>query len=154
MMLWLLLSGFAAVSVWLSIWDIREHRIPDPIVLPSILVAFVIVGVATLISQELPQLWVAVGGSASFFGVFLGLAWISRGSLGGGDVKLSALIGLVLGYVGGIESLILGFAAMFIVGAVVSASLLLLKRVSLQDPVPFAPIMFVGSWTAIIVAVT
>lgn len=70
-----------------------------------------------------------------------GIATLSRGGMGGGDVKLSAVLGVFLGWRGLFNSLVLGFT----LGALVAAILIALGKKSLKDFVPFGPFMAIGS---------
>ncbi len=81
-------------------------------------------------------------------GLFLGLvvAWLGerifkKESFGGADIKLLAAFGAWLGASGAFWSL---FAASF-VGSVVSIVLILLKRITAKDYVPFGPYLSVGA---------
>lgn len=68
----------------------------------------------------------------------------SRGGIGGGDVKLAAVIGLALGPRLGL--LALGVA--FVLGGLAGAVLLAMHRVGRRDPVPFAPFLVAGTAVA------
>lgn len=88
----LLAAGFAAVLVILSVIDLKERRLPNRIVLPSIAVA--LVAQAVLHPGRMVEWLAAAGGAAGFF---LLPQLVYRGGVGMGDVKLAFLIGLVLG---------------------------------------------------------
>lgn len=66
-------------------------------------------------------------------GVFLVLALVSN--LGGGDVKLMAVIGYYAGWFKVL--LIMSYASVF--GGIIALALLLLKKVRLKDELPLAP---------------
>ena len=85
-------AGFAAVLVFLSVIDLRERRLPNRIVLPSIAIA--LVAQAILHPGQMLE-WLASGAGAAAF--FLVPQLVYRGGVGMGDVKLAFLIGLVLG---------------------------------------------------------
>ncbi|NLZ93227.1 MAG: prepilin peptidase [Firmicutes bacterium] len=70
-------------------------------------------------------------------GIFLLLALLSQGGLGGGDIKLAAALGLWFGWQ---EMLLLIFLA-FLVGGLVAVLLLLLGVKSRKDAIPFAPFL-------------
>ena len=61
--------------------------------------------------------------------------------MGGGDVKLAFLIGLVNGFPMSIAAIILGF----ITGALFSVILMLAKRKGMKDVIPFGPFLVLGS---------
>ena len=70
------------------------------------------------------------------------LIWVTKGKgMGGGDVKLAFLIGLVNGFPMSIAAIILGF----ITGALFSVILMLAKRKGMKDVIPFGPFLVLGS---------
>ncbi len=69
---------------------------------------------------------------------------ISPGAMGGGDVKLAALIGLVAGWPGVLAAVFVAFA----VGAAAGLLLIAFGGLGRRDPLPFAPALAVGAATA------
>lgn len=75
-------------------------------------------------------------------GFFLSLIIITRGKgMGGGDVKLGAFIGLMLGFPQAIAAIVLSF----ILGAVFSVLLIIAGKKSLGQVIPFGPFLVLGS---------
>lgn len=75
-------------------------------------------------------------------GFFTLLILITKGrGMGGGDVKLGALIGLSLGFPGSLVALMLSFIS----GAVFSIGLILLKKKHFGQSIPFGPFLVFGS---------
>jgi len=68
------------------------------------------------------------------------LRWLSRGGLGGGDVKLGAALGLWLGA----EASLLMLALAFVLGGV--AALVLLLAGTRKRTLPFGPFLGVAAW--------
>src|SRR5690554_2666192 len=89
--------GFAGVGIWLLIIDAHTHRLPNRIVLPALAASLALVGVDALVTARTGALISAVVGMLVLGGFYAVLRGMSRGGIGGGDVKLAALIGLVLG---------------------------------------------------------
>jgi prepilin signal peptidase PulO-like enzyme (type II secretory pathway) len=72
---------------------------------------------------------------------FAALSFLSRGkAMGVGDVKLAFASGLILGW----PDVGLATALAFILGGIVGGFLLLLKKKTLRDRLPFAPIFVIG----------
>ena len=71
----------------------------------------------------------------------LGLVLLRRESLGGGDIKLLAVMGVFLGWRGALWSLYLGA----FIGAVVGLTLILLRRRDRRAPIPFGPFLSAGA---------
>jgi prepilin signal peptidase PulO-like enzyme (type II secretory pathway) len=119
-----------------AIFDLRSQRIPDWITLPGL-------GWAIGLSL-LPSLWRpfdAMLGALVSGGLLLIIAAMSRGAVGGGDIKLMAVIGAILGPQ-------LGLLVLF--AAHLCAALVLLPRLCMgawrrREPVPFGPfLVFAG----------
>ncbi len=99
---------------------------------------------STAVEATWPALLRAGVGAAVLFAVFLFLALVSPSGLGMGDVKLAALLGLYLGWLGwGV--LVVGAASGFVVQAVVAVALLAVRRIGLRGELPFGPAMLVGA---------
>ncbi len=137
------------VAIVLSIVDLMEKRLPNPIVYPSLVVMPALLILAAALSDSWPRLlWAAVGAIA-LFAVYFVLALISPSGIGMGDVKLSALIGFALGYLGWTPVLIGGTAG-FIIAGLVSTIALLARLVTLRGSIPFGPAMFAGAFVGIL----
>jgi len=79
-------------------------------------------------------------------GFFLALIIITKGKgMGGGDVKVGALIGLVLGFSQGILAIMLAFMT----GAAFSILLILAKKKKIGENIPFGPFLVLGSLIAL-----
>jgi leader peptidase (prepilin peptidase)/N-methyltransferase len=138
----------AAVGVLLAVIDLRHHLLPNRVVLPSIGVGAVLLLVAALGEHEWDALLRAALGSVVLFAVFLVLALVSPSGLGWGDVKLAALLGLHLGWLGwGV--VVAGGAAGFVLQALLALVLLVSRRIGLRGELPFGPAMLLGAGVAI-----
>ena len=69
------------------------------------------------------------------FAVMLAIFLISRGGMGGGDVKLSAAAGLWLGF----ENTVIFLLLSFISGGIISILLMITGVKNKQDAIPFGP---------------
>jgi prepilin signal peptidase PulO-like enzyme (type II secretory pathway) len=137
---WLIfITGFVA----LVLYDIRWMMLPNRIVYPLLALAVVGVGIRLAVEPEKVQLlttalWgIAIGG-----GIFYMLFQVSDGKwIGGGDVKLGALLGLIIG--GPLEAMLLLFLAASL-GSAWSLPLLATKRIQRNSRVPFGPFLIVA----------
>ncbi len=115
-----------------AIVDIQRKLIPDWLTLPGL--AWALVASAFL---GWPRLSDALLGVILCGGALLIFALMSRGSIGGGDVKLMAMIGASLGWQW-------GFAVLFLAqgtAAVVAVCLLITHRKRWRDSIPFGPFL-------------
>lgn len=136
-----LVGGLAAFSFILLIVliDLKYRLVPDILMYPAIS--------ATFLFHVLTQptiLPVLLGGGLAF-GIFALTATLKPGQLGGGDVKLAALIGLVFGFPGVLWALLLGAGS----GAVFAVGMLL-SRHGLNTQIPYAPFLCMGALVALL----
>ncbi len=139
--LWL----FLALLLAITLIDLQHQRIPNLLVSVGLILGLAlrlgktIFPAATFLYPAggwLDGLWgFLVGG-----GLMLVIFYFSRGGMGGGDVKLAALLGLWLGLSGTIVALLLGFVS----GALVGLTLVLLGLRKRRDALPFAPFLNLG----------
>jgi leader peptidase (prepilin peptidase)/N-methyltransferase len=126
---------FLSTLVVIAGIDLDHQIIPDVVTLPGI-VGGVAVNLATgRVGWLESLLGVAVGG-----GIFVVIILVSRGGMGGGDMKLGAMLGAFLGWKAGVLALFLGVLA----GGGAAVALLCLGRKGRKDPVPFGPFLALG----------
>ena len=147
------LLALVATGVVLSIVDLTEHRLPNAVVLPTVAIVAVLLVLASALTGEWLRLAWALAGGAGMFLLYFTLALISPAGMGMGDVKFAAPLGLALGWFGW-NVWVVGLAAGFIIGGVVSLIALLLRRVTLRGSIPFGPSMLAGALVAILVFAT
>ncbi|MEV7693547.1 A24 family peptidase [Microbacterium sp. NPDC089189] len=141
-------AGFAVLSVALAIIDARTHRLPNRLVLPAYPVLLLLLVLASAALGTNPALLTAVLASVAVFVFFLLLRWAQPRGMGGGDVKLAAVVGLVLGYLGW-DAVLWGVLAGFLSGGLYSVFLLSARRATRRTAIPFGPWMLLGAWLAI-----
>jgi leader peptidase (prepilin peptidase)/N-methyltransferase len=134
----------AGAAVLLTVIDLQHKLLPNRIVLPSIGIGAVLLAVAALPEGEWAALLRAGLAAVVLFAVFLVLALISPRSLGMGDVKLAALLGLYLGWLGW-GAVVVGAAAGFVVQAAIALALLAARRIGWRGELPFGPAMLAGA---------
>jgi leader peptidase (prepilin peptidase)/N-methyltransferase len=132
---WLL----AALLILSVLTDLRGRLILDQFTLPAIgLFLFI-----RLWSGD-QAWWYYLAGGALGFSVLFALALISRGGMGGGDIKLFAAIGAALGPGPVLTSLVL--SAFF--GVLAGLPLMISGKIKRKQPIPFAPFIWIGTLTA------
>ena len=131
-------------GVLLTVVDLRHRLLPNRVVLPALAAGAALLLVPAVADGAWDALLRAVLGAATLFAVYLALALVSPGGLGMGDVKLAALLGLYLGWLGW-PAVVLGALAGFVVQAVVALALLATRRIGLRGELPFGPAMLAGA---------
>lgn len=139
---------FAAISVALSVIDLDTQRLPNVIVLPSLIVGSVLLGASSLVSGDLGSLASAGTGMAGLFILYLIIALVSPRGMGFGDVKLAGVLGLYVGFLG-VGPLLIGAFAAFVLGGLFGIGVMLARR-GRRHGIPFGPWMFAGAWVGIL----
>jgi leader peptidase (prepilin peptidase)/N-methyltransferase len=134
----------AGVGVLLALIDARYKTLPNRVTLPAIGTGAALLAVAALATGEWPPLARAALGAVVLFVVFFVLVLLSPRSIGMGDAKLAALLGLYLGWLG-TSILVLGVAGGFVVQALLALILLSTRRIGLRGELPFGPAMLLGA---------
>lgn len=127
---------FLSALVAITAIDLEHQLIPDVITVPGIVAGL-------LISPALSPLpWAdALLGALLGGGIFFLIILLSRGGMGGGDMKLAAMMGAFLGWKLALVALFLGV----FLGGGVAVALLVSGRRGRKDPVPFGPFLAAGS---------
>jgi leader peptidase (prepilin peptidase)/N-methyltransferase len=115
--------------------DLSHQIIPDLITLPGILIGVL----SSVVTGRVPWLdsllGIVIGG-----GIFFVIILVSRGGMGGGDMKLGAMLGAFLGWRLGLLAILLGV----LTGGVVAVCLLALGRKGRKEAIPFGPFLALG----------
>ncbi|MBA3841942.1 MAG: prepilin peptidase [Actinobacteria bacterium] len=130
------LALFGAALGVIALIDLREHRIPNRIVLPAIAICAVLAGPAAL-RHSLPAL--------ALVALLLVLAFVQPAALGMGDVKQALLIAVALG-AAATSALLLGFALAALVGIAMTIQR---GRSALATALPLAPFLAAGATIAL-----
>lgn len=132
---WLLISLLIIVLVS----DLAEMIIPD-----KVLLWFLPIFIIFRVVIPLQPWWDSLLGAAAGFLLLAAITLISRGGMGGGDVKLFALIGLFTG----MKIVLLGFMLSAFFGALIGVIAMMFGLVKRRQPIPFAPFITLGVLTA------
>lgn len=140
---WRLLLLAAACSFFLlvAIIDQKYRLVLDVMIYPAVVVTLIL----RAISPEKDMAAALVGGAMGLC-VFLAAALVKQGGLGGGDVKLAAVIGLVIGFPEMLWALAVGIVA----GGITALVLVLSPRWELKSHMPYAPFLCLGTIIALL----
>lgn len=140
-----------AVSLALALIDLDVRRLPNSIVLPSYVVGAALLALPAAVGPDWPAAGRALLAMAVLFLVFFAIAYLYRGGMGLGDVKLAGVLGLYLGWLGW-SSVVVGAFGGFLLGGLVGIALMVARRASRRTPVPFGPFMLAGALLAVFLA--
>lgn len=124
----IILCILVSLLIVASVIDLKHMIIPD-----NVITAGIILGLVLLI-YERTALIDKLSGLLLGLGLFMMIALLT-GAMGGGDIKLMAVTGLIFGAKG----VIFISLCSFIIGAVISIILIWLKVKSRKDKIPFGP---------------
>ncbi len=133
-------AALLAALVAITVIDLDHQIIPDVITLPGIVAGFLATVATGRLSWAESLLGIGLGG-----GVFFAIILASGGGMGGGDMKLGAMLGAFLGWK---LTLVALFSAV-LVGGVVAVAVLAAGLKGRKDPIPFGPFLALGGAAAL-----
>jgi leader peptidase (prepilin peptidase)/N-methyltransferase len=131
---------FASLFIVILVIDLEHHLILNRVVYPAIVLAFL----ARILTPNYGITSVVIGGVTGA-GILLLVALIFPGGMGMGDVKLAALIGLLVGF----PHVLVALLICFVLGGAVAGGLLLARLKGRKDPIPLAPFLTAGLITTV-----
>lgn len=126
--------GLISLVIIIFISDIVYMLIPD-----KVLLFFGSLFIVLRIIWPLNPWWDSLVGAASGFSLLLLLAIVSKGGMGGGDIKLYAVLGLVLGT----KLALMSFFVATLLGGILGGIAMLAGILKKGNPIPFGP--FIGA---------
>jgi leader peptidase (prepilin peptidase)/N-methyltransferase len=144
--LWALPAYLVAMTglVALSAIDLEHHRLPTPVILGTAVVATPLLVLASGMTGRWDYLLVAAAAAAACFAAFFLLFFAVPKGMGFGDVRLSALCGGLLGWLG-VGVVPVGILAGFVLAGVPAIVLLLAGKVGRRTRVAFGPFLAAGA---------
>ena len=137
----ILYAVFASLLIVISIIDLKTKTIPDGLNLFGGIFT-VLLGIYLFRGSYLYHLYGFLFG----FLLFLIIAVITN-AMGGGDIKLMGVLGLLFG----LEGIIFTTVLSFIYGAVISVILIVSGKASRKDFIPFGPFISLAALTYILI---
>ncbi len=116
-----------SLLITISIIDLGHKIIPDGLNITGLIIGIIY----TIINKGVINSFI---GALTGLGLFLLIAFITN-AMGGGDIKLMA----VLGFIFGIKGVLFITLFSFVLGAFISVILIILKIKSRKDEIPFGP---------------
>lgn len=134
---------FLAVMLVLGIIDARHRVVPNVITYPALLLFLVALTAGDLLGGGVDVLDGLIGLAA--YGIpVLALALAIPGGMGGGDAKLSAVIGLVLGSLG-LRYVAVAAGLGILAGGVGAIVAMIVLRYGRKQTIPFGPYLAAGA---------
>jgi len=142
---------YAALFIVIFVIDLEQGLVLNNVVLFGLSLALVFSLFQTGFEDFWPKLGPGIAlsallGGAVGFAIMLLPYLISRGGMGAGDVKLAALIGVVVGFPQVVAALLVGI----VIGGIVAVFLLLARLRGRKESVPFGPFLAVGAMVTLV----
>jgi len=135
---------FCSALVVITFVDLDFQIIPDRITLPGILIGLV---AGSMLMPDPFMRYSLLGFKASVIGLLAGgglfyvIAVLSRGGMGGGDIKMMAMVGALMGWKAVLLTIFLGS----LTGAIFGISLMIMKGKGRKTKIPFGPFLSFGT---------
>lgn len=142
-------SWLAAAGVLLAAIDWNARTLPTKLIWSSGFILAVLFGVAALLNRDAYPLLRSAAGILALLAFYGALYFLRPGQLGGGDLRLAALLGLALGWVGW-SAILVGT----LVGWFGAALALLVLRIGWPSrpsrDVPLGPFLIIGAFGVVL----
>ena len=137
------LTYFAATTIPLVVYDLRERRLPNKITIPGLIVAVV----SLALTMEWGKFLVALGISALLF--LFGTLLSVRGWIGMGDVKLFTGLSMLLAW---FDPALVWQASLWAFGSATFVVLtgFVVKKMTTRSTIALGPYLLVGFWLSIL----
>ncbi len=136
---------FIAALLVVTFIDLDHRIIPDAITLPGIPICFAASFALPAITYKDALLGILIGGGSLFLVAWVYTILTKKEGMGGGDIKLLAMMGAIVGWQGVLFTI---FVAS-LVGTLAGFAVMLQSRKGMKLAVPFGPFLSIGSITYI-----
>jgi leader peptidase (prepilin peptidase)/N-methyltransferase len=137
------MGAFATILLGIALTDLRNYIIPDEFSLGGL-----VIGLAIALVMGWPELKAALVGASLGFGLLwitgaVGSFILKQEAMGGGDIKMMAMVGAFVGWQGVLLTIFLGA----LLGSLIFVPLQLMGRKKL---IPFGIFLAIGAWATTI----
>ncbi|MCU4184815.1 prepilin peptidase [Acidiferrimicrobium sp. IK] len=139
---------FFAGLLALAAVDLERYLLPKKIVYPTGILTAAVLVVAAAAQGQWSRLAVAAACGAVAFGLFFALNFVNPAWLGFGDVRLAAVIGVMLGWLG-VSYVILAFLVANVTGIAVMGGLIGAGKAGRKTKMPYGVFLAVGAVVAV-----
>ena len=133
-----------AMCIEQSIIDYTTHRLPRGVTFRATIVGGPLLALAAINHDDNGRIGVMFASFVVTLVLFALLAAISKGGIGGGDVRLAPVLAMFLSWLGA-SHVYIGLGSGFILGGVVAAGMLITRRASTSTRIAFGPFLCIGA---------
>lgn len=137
----LVYSLFFSSLVVVTFIDLSHQIVPDVITLPGMVLGLIAGSTILPLGALRSFVGLALGGGLFYLIAVLSIAVLKKEGMGGGDIKLIAMIGAFIGWKGMLLTIFLAAVS----GSVSGLLLIFLKGRNRSEPIPFGPFLALGA---------
>ncbi|MBH0230025.1 prepilin peptidase [Halobacillus yeomjeoni] len=126
----------SSLAVMVTVSDLNYMLIPN-----KLLIFFAIIFIIYRSITPLDPWYASVIGALAAYALVACIIIVSKGGMGAGDMKLLAVLGILLGT----KHIFLTFFFATLLGTVISLLLIMLKVIGRKDPFPFGPSIMIAA---------
>ena len=139
-----------AMCIEQSIIDYTTHRLPRGVTFRAAIIGGPLLALAAINHDDNGRIGVMFVSFIVTLVLFAMLSALSKGGIGGGDVRLAPVLAMFLGWLGA-SHVYIGLGSGFILGGVVAAGMLVARRASTSTRIAFGPFLCIGAVIAVFV---
>lgn len=126
---------FVSMAVIIMVSDLAYMLIPN-----KVLLFFLPLFIGLRVLNPLDPWWSPLLGAVLGGGIILLIIILSRGGMGMGDMKLLAVMGVILGW----QHTLITFMLACLIGTIIGVGLILTKKLKRKEPFPFGPSILIA----------
>jgi leader peptidase (prepilin peptidase)/N-methyltransferase len=139
-------AALASALLVIFFIDVDFQIIPDVITLPGIIAGLAVSFIPEGITPVQSLIGLLVGGGALYLIALAGDFMFKKESMGGGDIKMAAMLGAFLGW----QKVLLVFMSSAVIGLVVSLVLMIFSKALRKERlIPFGPFLSIAAVIAV-----
>jgi leader peptidase (prepilin peptidase) / N-methyltransferase len=139
---------FFALLVVISVTDLSHRLVPRRLIYPALALIALLLVATSAVDHTWHSLTGSVIAGAVAFVLFFSIWWFIPRGMGFGDVRLSGVIGLTVGYLSLLHAYV-AFLAGFVIGMVFGLALMVASSAGRKTRIPFAPSLAAGAVLAV-----
>ena len=133
-----------AMCIEQSIIDYTTHRLPRGVTFRAAIIGGPLLALAAINHDDNGRIGVMFASFIVTLVLFALLAALSKGGIGGGDVRLAPVLAMFLGWLGA-SHVYIGLGSGFILGGIAAAGMLITRRASASTRFAFGPFLCIGA---------
>ena len=139
-----------AMCIEQTIIDYATHRLPRGVTFRAAIVGGPLLFLAAINIDDNGRILIMFASFIITLALFALLTAVSKGGIGGGDVRLAPVLAMFLGWLGA-SHVYIGLGSGFILGGVAAAGMLVTRRASASTRIAFGPFLCIGAVIALFV---